>query len=127
MLTATPVYAALLVPLYLLLAVRVILYRRRNRIAYGDSDYPPFQAMVRAHGNFAEYAPLTLLLMALAEINGTSTLWLHLAGLFLLFGRTMHGLGMAFRPKQFVWRVWGMWLTFAAISLSAVLSLLSVF
>ena len=127
MLTATPLYAALLVPLYLVLAVRVIIYRRRNRVAYGDKAYPPFQAMIRAHGNFAEYVPFTLVLMALAEINGIPGPWVHLTGFVLLSGRFMHGLGMAFRPKQFSWRVWGMWLTFAAMTFAGLLCLASLF
>ena len=117
MLTVAPLYGALLAPLYLVLSVRVILYRRQNRVAYGDKAYPPFQAMIRAHANFAEYVPLTLILIALAELNAVGALWLHLAGFVLLIGRIIHGLGMAYRPKVFFWRVWGMWLTFAALTL----------
>lgn len=127
MLTATPLYAVLLVPLYFILSTRVILYRRRNRVAYGDKSYPPFAAMIRAHGNFAEYVPIILMLMALAELNGVSPAALHLTGLILLAGRWMHGLGMAYRPKEFRWRVWGMWLTFTALALAALLCLWGLF
>ncbi len=123
MVTTTALYAGLLAPLFVILSLRVIVYRRRNKIAYGHKDYPPFQAMIRAHANFSEYAPFILLLMALAELNGTSGLALHLTGLVLLIGRWMHGLGMAFQPKVFRWRVWGMMLTFAALALAAFLCL----
>ena len=126
MLPITTLYAVLLVPLYVILTLRVVVYRRTQKVAYGDKDYATAKAMIWAHGNFAEYAPFTLLLMALAEVNGIGTLWLHIGGLLLLVGRWMHGLGMAFRPKAFRWRIWGMYLTFFAMILAGILSALSI-
>lgn len=49
---------------------------------------------IRAHGNFAEYVPLTLLLMALCELAGVGALWLHLGGGLLLVGRILHAIGI---------------------------------
>ncbi len=123
MLPITSVYAGLLALLLLVLAVRIIMYRRKNRIAYGNADKPRFTAMISAQSNFAEYAPIGLILLAVAELNGTDAAWLHTIGVMLLMGRMMHGLGLSFHPRQMLWRTWGMMLTLTAILLGAIIAI----
>ena len=68
--SVTPIYAGLLALLFILLSMRVIGTRRAARVALGDGGIPALLRRQRVHGNFAEYAPLALLLMALAELQG---------------------------------------------------------
>jgi len=91
MLSATPVYAALLAILFIVLSFRVIFVRRGERISLGDGENPALRARVRVHANFAEYAPLALLLMLMAELQGGGAWLVHALGLMLLIGRVTHG------------------------------------
>lgn len=49
---------------------------------------------IRQHGNFIEWVPFTLLLMVLAEAQGTGAAWLHAAGALLVIGRIAHPFGL---------------------------------
>ena len=125
-LAVTPIYAILLTMLYLVLSWRVIAERRGNRFAYGNNESHRVEAKIRAHANWAEYVPIALLLMLMAELQGTSALWLHLTGVLLLVGRVMHGFGMSFRPRQFAFRQYGMLLTLIAIPLALILNIVAL-
>jgi uncharacterized protein len=80
-------------------------------------------ARVRAQGNFAEYAPLGLILLAIAELQGTGAIWLHLCGILLLAGRMLHGVNFSFGLRQPALRIGGMVLTLLALGLGALLCL----
>jgi hypothetical protein len=123
MLAITGTYAAALTGLYLLLSARVILFRREHRINLGDGNDPEMLRRVRAHANFAEYAPLGIVLLAIAELQGEASLWLHLLGLMLLVGRLLHGVNFTFALKSMQMRVGGMVLTLLALALGAGLAL----
>ncbi len=125
-LAVTPIYAVLLTALFLVLSYRVIAERRGNRFAYGNNDSPRIEAKIRAQANWAEYVPISLLLMLLAELQGVSAAWLHATGLILLVGRVLHGYGMSFRPRVFWMRQVGLLLTVIAIPLAMVLNLLAL-
>ncbi len=127
MLTVTPIYAILLTGIFLVLSSRVIISRRTEKIAYGDNDSPRVHARIRAHANWAEYVPITLLLLMMAELQGVSAVLLHLTGLTLLIARALHGYGMSFNPKWFRGRVWGMLLTFVAMGLGLALNIIGLF
>jgi uncharacterized protein len=117
----TALYAALLAPLFLFLSVRVIRMRRGERIGVGDGGNADLLRRVRVHANFAEYAPFTLLLLALAE-SLNSTFWLlHAAGLLLLIGRYAHAYGLSNAKGSSPGRVGGMLLTFTAIGVLALM------
>ncbi len=123
MLAITGTYAAALTGLYLLLSARVILFRREHRINLGDGNDPEMLRRIRAHANFAEYAPLGIVLLAIAELQGEASLWLHLLGLMLLVGRLLHGVNFTFALKSMQMRVGGMVLTLLALALGAGLAL----
>jgi len=57
-----------------LLAALVIRQRFRSRVSLGDGGDAAMNRMSRVFGNFAEYAALVLVLLALLEINGGSRL-----------------------------------------------------
>ena len=122
-LTITPVYAALLAILFVVLSFRVIFVRRGEKISLGDGDNPALQARVRVHANFAEYAPLSLLLLLMVELQGGASLLLHGIGLVLLIGRCAHAYGVSQYPQIMRLRVAGMILTFSSIMIGALANL----
>jgi len=113
--TITALYAGVLAPIYVLLAVRVIANRRRAKIALGDGGEPAMLRCMRVQANFAEYVPLALILMGLAENLGTPGFVLHLAGIALVAGRALHAYGVSQECEVFTYRVTGMALTFTTI------------
>ena len=119
MLPVTALYAGLLGLYVLWLARLVIAARGRHRIALGTDHIEVLRA-VRAHGNFAEYVPLALLLLALCEANGLPPAALHALGVALVVGRVLHATGIAREPEDFRWRGLGMVLTFAVIGVASV-------
>ncbi|HYD14109.1 MAG TPA: MAPEG family protein [Allosphingosinicella sp.] len=76
------------------LSWRIAELRVSEKISVGDGGHPRLIARMRAQLNFAEYAPVVLILIALIEAARGFQLWLAIvAGLFIL-GRILHGLGM---------------------------------
>ncbi|UWR10153.1 MAPEG family protein [Sulfitobacter mediterraneus] len=118
-LTITPIYAALIVLLFLGLSWRVILYRRANRLSLGDTGDKNLLKRMRAQANCAEYAPLALLLMVMSELMGSPAVALHLMGFTLLAGRVLHALGFAATPQKIVLRQLGMLLTLLMMAVTA--------
>ena len=115
----TALYAGLLAPLFLLLSVRVIRQRRGAKVAVGDGGDAILLRRMRVHANFAEYVPLALLLMALAESLQTWPWLLHLLGLVLLTGRLSHAYGVSQSKETYAFRVFGMAATLTVIGVAA--------
>ncbi|MCA3457263.1 MAG: MAPEG family protein [Rhodobacter sp.] len=119
----TPLYAAALTALFITLSLRVIALRRSGRVLLGDAGNPALLARIRAQGNCAEYVPLGIVLLLLAELAGTApALLLHLSGLLLLAGRLCHAWALS-GPGRLGARTIGMLMTFTALALSAALAL----
>ena len=114
--TITPIYAGLATLFFLFLSARVIGGRRSAGVTLGDGGDRGLLRRQRAHGNFAEYVPLALLLMALAELQGASPWSLNLIGLALLSGRLVHCFAVSQEPEPIKLRVLGMALTFFALA-----------
>jgi hypothetical protein len=80
------------------LASNVVRHRARG---VADTD-KALHVAVRIHGNNAEFVPLALLMMLIAELSGGASLGLHLAGSVLLLARVSHVIGMPRRaPNNF--------------------------
>lgn len=118
-----PIYAAALALLFLFLSVRVIGARRRHGVALGLGKGAEIERPSRVHANFAEYVPLALLLLLMAELRGADPAMLHLAGAALLAGRAAHAWGMSREPELLPLRVAGMAATFTVIAGAAALIL----
>lgn len=116
-----PVYAGLIALLFVWLSLRVIGARRIGRVAIGVGDDRLLERRVRAHGNLAEYAPLTLLLLAMAEAQGRPGWLLHALCTVLLAGRALHAYGVSNPDEDFRFRVGGMGATLTVTIASAVL------
>lgn len=90
----TGLYAGLLGLLNIAIAVSVARVRSATGITEGDGGNPDLSVAMRRHANFTEFAPLTLVIIALLEINGAPTMAIHiLAGGLVLF-RISHAIGM---------------------------------
>lgn len=123
---ATTLWAALLAPVCLWLSLRVIGERRRAGVAIGAGDDPVLERAIRAQGNFTEYVPFALVLLALAEAGGTPGWVIHPLGAALLAGRIAHGWGIVRQPEDYRFRVGGMMATFAVIAAAALAALVAV-
>jgi uncharacterized protein len=121
MMTITAFYASLLAALYLFLSVRVIGWRRQQRVEIGHGEDAQLLRRMRVHANFAEYVPFALVLMALAESLGPPHILTHLVGLMLVVGRVLHAYGLSQTPHILRYRVLGMQLTFSAIGIAALM------
>ena len=80
----TPIYAAILGFVFVAISVRTILVRRKLQVAIGDGDQPLLARAARVHANFAEYVPLSLILIYFLETYSVSKLWIHLLCLTLV-------------------------------------------
>ena len=122
-LTVTPIYSVLIVFLYLGLCARVIAYRRSHLVSLGDNDDAVLRTRIRAQGNCAEYAPLGLVLLLIAELQGSSLLVLNVLGVMLLAGRVLHAMAFGDTRMNLNFRAPGMVLTLSMIGLSALVAL----
>jgi uncharacterized protein len=91
----TALYAGLLGILYLVLCGAVVSNRRRARVGLGTGSDTALERAVRVHGNFAEYAPLFLVLLLLAELNQGTVILLHAAGAAFFLARVAHAYGLS--------------------------------
>lgn len=120
----TGLYLAILLLLYVLLSLQVSRYRRGNRVLFGDGDNIKLRSAIRAHANFAEYVPITVLMIAMLEMAGMPAGQVHWLMGVLLLSRLIHPLGLYVGPRtwQFqVCRVGGITLTLF-VMVSAVIS-----
>lgn len=120
-------YGGLLAIVYLYLSILVIRGRWKYRISIGDDNNQHFMQLRRAHANFAEYVPIGLILLLLAELNAAAPVWLHSVGVLLLAGRVLHAFGLRHHVGPSWQRVAGMLMTFASILLAAVVGLSSLY
>ncbi len=112
-------YASLLALLFVALSVRTIRLRRSEGIAIGDAGNKAMLRAMRVHANFAEYVPLSLLLVCFVEAGGAPAVLVHFLGLCLLLGRTSHAYGVSRVKEDFRFRVSGMAMTFTVLLVSS--------
>lgn len=118
-------YASLLALFFVAMSVRTLRMRRRLRIAIGDAGNEAMLRAMRAHSNFAEYVPISLILIFLVEQSGAGHLFVHALGLSVLVGRVSHAVGVSRMNEQFAYRVVGMTLTLAPLVVASIRLLVS--
>ena len=91
----TALYAGMLGILLVALSAMVIRQRVRSKVDIFDGGDPQLGRAIRVQGNFAEYLPMALILMAVVEINGAPDLYLHIGGTVLLVARLFHAYGLS--------------------------------
>jgi uncharacterized membrane protein YecN with MAPEG domain len=91
----TPIYAALLSVLLVVLFLRVVRLRWVTKTGIGDGGNENLQRAIRAHGNFVETVPWILILMILQEQMQAGFVWLHFYGCVLILARLAHAWGLS--------------------------------
>lgn len=119
--TITMLYAGLLALVLLGLALNVIKVRGATHINVGDGGNEKLIRAMRGQGNFIEYVPLCVLMLAALEMAGLSALCLHILGAALLLGRLMHGYAFAISDYSPIGRTGGIVLTFLVLFAEALL------
>ena len=93
-LTITLLTASVIGLMFIWLSARVIGSRVSNEVSIGDDNITDLHYRIRTHGNFAEYSPIFLIILALNELSGANeTVLIVLASLFVV-ARVLHVLGM---------------------------------
>jgi len=122
------VFAAVLGLLLLFLSFLVSRYRLKFKQGLGVSEDIDFQATVRAHANLVEYAPIGLIMLAIAELNGVSSTLIYWIGMGFVVGRLLHAFGMINgRGGPHMARMAGILLTWLAILTLSLLLFWNVF
>ena len=102
------------------LALRVVRLRRRHKVSLGDGGVPDLERAMRVFGNCVEYVPIGLILLVCLEFVQAPVWYMHLAGMTLLMGRTLHAMGLGRANGPSAGRVAGMILTFASLLISGI-------
>ena len=119
-------YLAVLALFYAALCLRVVRLRRTNKTAFGDGGDAALRSAIRAQAHFAEYVPITALMVAMLEMSGLAATRVHLLMGALLLSRLLHPLGMYAAPNtlQFrIGRVGGITITFILLIACALMIL----
>ncbi len=123
MLLITSVIAAALTIIFVKLSFAVISLRRKNQIGLGSGGIDDLERAIRAQGNFAEYVPFGIILIACLELNGAPWWLVTIPGITLIVGRLIHAKGINVPPPDFSKRVLGMQFTFYTLITLVVLNL----
>jgi uncharacterized protein len=129
----TTLAAALLGLLFALLSIMVVVGRTTAKVDLGTGETPaaaasataatPLFVAVRSQANFAEYVPLSLLLIGLIEIHTGSTILVKSLAAALVLARLMHPVGMRMKaPNPF--RAGGFMLCITILAVASVKLLL---
>ncbi len=119
-LTITAFYASLLTLVFLSLSFNIIRLRMKLKIGVGDGGEKQLIKATRVHGNFSEYIPLSLILLAGYELSGANSSWLHVLGALLLLGRILHVVGLTKSIGTSIPRFVGMVSTFLVLLILAI-------
>jgi hypothetical protein len=119
MLIVTSFVAALLTIIFVRLSFAVIALRRANKVSLGTGGNEMLEKAIRAQGNFAEYVPIGIILIACLELNGAPWWLVAIPGISLTIGRLFHAKGINQAPPNFSNRILGMQLTFFTLMGSA--------
>lgn len=108
--TVTALYGSLNAIFNIALAGAVSRARNQHGISLGETKKGersnPLSLAIRIHANNAEFVPLAIIVMLLAELCGGSSMVLHIAGGTLLTCRVFHMIGMP-RPAPNFFRFVG--------------------
>jgi uncharacterized membrane protein YecN with MAPEG domain len=121
-LTTTSWFTGLCALVQIPITLAIALLRVKKRVAFLDGGDPVLLRLTRAHGNFTETVPITLLAMGAAELRGAPHTLLLTGGISLLAGRFLHYVTLA-RSGVGVGRPVGMALTLLPLALFGIFSL----
>ena len=90
----TALYAGILGLMNCYIAFLAGSLRGRLKISVGDGGNKELLVAMRRHGNFIEFVPLGLVLIALLEMNGVTSVAIHALGAGLVVTRVCHAMGL---------------------------------
>ena len=123
----TAFYAGLFALIYVGLSAWVLASRVSSDTLHGDGGNEALEKRIRTQGNFGEYVPFALILVALLEAGGGGPTLVRTLLIVLLVGRVLHPFGMFAAknsPVQFACRGGGILATLGVIAVAAVALLL---
>jgi uncharacterized membrane protein YecN with MAPEG domain len=123
MLFVTSIIASVLTIIFIRLSFAVIGLRRKNKVGLGSGGHEDLERAIRTQGNFAEYVPFGIILIACLELNAAPWWVVAVPGITLIIGRLIHAKGMHLPPPDFSKRVMGMKLTFYTLISLVILNL----
>jgi uncharacterized membrane protein YecN with MAPEG domain len=123
MLIVTSIIASVLTIIFINLSFSVISLRRKNKVGLGTGGYLDLERAIRAQGNFVEYVPFGIILIAILELNGAPWWLVLVPGVALIIGRLIHAKGIRTPPPDFSKRVLGMMFTFGTLISLVILNL----
>ena len=112
-------WSGLLILVLVVLSIRVVMTRRRQRVILGDGGDEVMIVAARRFGNAAEYTPVAIGALILLALVGWQAWVIHLIGAVFLLGRVIHPLGLAFGKGPPPARVVGMALTWLPLLAAA--------
>ncbi|MFT5390453.1 MAG: putative membrane protein YecN with MAPEG domain [Gammaproteobacteria bacterium] len=124
----TTLYAGILGLLLMVLTARVIkVVRIKGGVSRGDGGNPEFFEIIRGQGNFVEFVPITLVLIALTEASGNPSWLIHTLGAALVAARIAHPLGLKAANKPTALRFLGAVGTFLIVIVASTACILASF
>lgn len=120
----------ILIAEFLFLSFRVIRWRWKERVVLKDGGSETLLRAIRAHGNFSEYVPLTLItLLVLAHYRMNVHVYLGFC-VALIVARIIHAIGVSVmemgKKPSLKGRQIGAGLTFLVLIVSAITILIKV-
>jgi len=120
----TTITISILAFIFVAISIKTIQFRRVYKVSMGDNGHQDLQMLIRSHGNFSEYVPITLILLLCAEANHGQWLLVSVLALLFVLGRVFHAYAFIFNKHHFKFRKSGMVLTFLCIILLSVLNVI---
>ncbi len=122
--------AGLLGVMFVILSVLVVAGRTSGKVLLGDGttsgEASDLLISIRSHANFAEYVPMTLLVIGLVELRSGPTLMVKLLAGALVLARVLHPIGMRMQGTN-PFRAAGFLLTIIVLAVASVTALLMQF
>jgi len=117
----TTVITGLLALTLVALSIRVTVLRARKKISLFDGGDKELGYAMRVQGNFIEYVPMALLLLALLEWMGTKPWVVYSLGVALVVARAAHAWGIY--SNVFKARAFGSSVTWLVLAIQGLLAL----
>ena len=125
--TITLLYAGILGIMSIVLTIFIVFIRSKTGISVGDGGNRELLLAIRRHGNFLEYVPIALILMALLELSGVSNLTMHIFGIVLCVARILHATGLKLEDSSTLGRGLGAGGTFLLTTIMSAWAIVEYF
>lgn len=119
----TALYGSLNAVFNIVLGIAVSQGRVAHKVSLGTGDNAALLLRNRIHANNAEYVPLGVVVLLIAELSGGTSMVLHCLGGALLVGRVFHAYGMTLPRTPNFFRGTGIALTWLMILGAAIYAL----